>query len=487
MAIQVDSYVMQLAQMASQICGLDVNVILAQWQCEEGISSANWPSNNPAGITPGNPNVDKLATGVNAAGFLIFPTPAAGAQAYALLIKTDPNYAGIRAAIQTGNPIAEIQAIVASPWDSGHYMESGYNHLLTAYNEITGQHIQLVNNTNTSSYAFPTDSTSTSGIANQVTFPPTNYSVVANSQRTGNVLYGRRYRVIVANSGGIALDVSDLHCTFDIQYVVNQQPPFSTIVIYNLNPVTEDFILNYGDRVIVEAGYEGNQYGVIFDGEVVEPIRDKEDNVTYRLTINALAGNSLLNQSFVNFTLNRGQSARSIVQNLASMATHPSPIGELSPQLSAAQLPRAKAVFGLTRDYIRQIAQASNLAFYTKSGEINLIHASDPPKGEILDLTPESGLIGQPTQQDLGVSFRCLLNPAIQIGTMVHIDSSLIQAQTYQIGQVPRPLDAQGIYRVVGVEHVGDTRGNDWYTNCVTVSQAGGIPNMIASSAYGPW
>ena len=70
---------------------------------------------------------------------------------------------------------------------------------------------------------------------------------------------------------------------------------------------------------------------------------------------------------------------------------------------------------------------------------------------------------------------------------MVHIDSSLIQAQTYQIGQVPRPLDDQGIYRVVGVEHVGDTRGDDWYTNCVTVSQAGGIPNMIASSAYGPW
>ncbi|GLG01593.1 hypothetical protein Alches_16330 [Alicyclobacillus hesperidum subsp. aegles] len=291
----------------------------------------------------------------------------------------------------------------------------------------------------------------------------------------------------MSNSAGIALDVSDLHCTFDIQYVVNQQPPFSTIVIYNLKPATENFILNYGDRITVEAGYEGNQYGLIFDGTVIEPIRDKEDNVTYRLTINALAANAQLNQSFANFTLNRGQSARSLVQNLASMATVPSPLGELSTQLSTAQLPRAKAVFGLTRDYIRQIAQANNLAFYSKSGEINLIHASDPPKGEIIDLTPESGLIGQPAQQDLGVSFQCLLNPAITINTLVHIDNSLIQAQTYQIGQVPRPLDSAGIYRVVGVEHVGDTRGDDWYTNCVTVSQAGGIPGMISATTQSPW
>ncbi|WP_281759500.1 hypothetical protein, partial [Alicyclobacillus hesperidum] len=239
MAIQIDSYVEQLAQMASQICGLDPNVILAQWMCEEGISSANWPSNNPAGITPGNSAVDQYSTGVNASGFLIFPTPAAGAEAYAMLYKTDPNYANVRAAIQTGSPAAEIQAIVNSPWDAGHYQEYGYNHLLNAYNEITGQNVQLVNNTVTSGYTYPADSTDT-GIANQVSFPATNYSVVANSQRTGNVLYGRRYRIIVSNSAGIALDVSDLHCTFDIQYVVNQQPPFSTIVIYNLKPATEN-------------------------------------------------------------------------------------------------------------------------------------------------------------------------------------------------------------------------------------------------------
>ncbi len=481
----IDPYVQSLAQLASNACGLDVNVILSQWQVEEGVGSANWPGNNPAGITPGNSAVDALGTGATTSGgFVVFPTPAAGAQGYATLYNTDPSYASVRAAIKTGSPTNELNAIIQSPWDAGHYKD-GVS-LYVAYNEITGQNLTTPSGLTfdaSTQYALPSTSATP-----QISFPATNYSVVANSQRLGNVLYGRRYRILVSNAQGIALDVSDLHCTFDIQTVVNQTPPFSTVVIYNLNPETENFILNYGDRITVEAGYVGTQYGLIFDGDIIEPIRDKPDNVTYRLTLNCLAANRQLNQAFAAFTLNRGQSARSIVESLASKATVVSPLGDLSPMLDTSPLSRGKVVFGLTRQYFRQIAQGNNLAYYAgHNGTINLLHATDPPKGEIITLNPSSGLIGQPAQQNLGVTFECLLNPTIQINTLVHISNDLIQAQTYIIGQVQRPLDAAGIYRVVGVEHLGDTRDTDWYTSCTTVSQAGGIPGMISSSTASPW
>lgn len=480
----IDPYVAQLAQSVTSAIGLDRNVVLAQWNAEEGIGSANWPSNNPAGIRPGNRSVDAMSTGVNGAGFDIFPTPAAGAQAYATLYKTDSNYVNVRNAIKTGSPLAELNAIIQSPWDAGHYGGDGHK-LYDSYSSVTGSKYSVPSGlTFDLSTTYALDSQSTT---QQINYPPTNYSVVANSQRTGDVLYGRKYRVLVSNSSGIALDVSDLHCTFDIQYTMNQQPPFSMVVIYNLNPATENFLLNYGDRIIVEAGYEGSQYGVIFDGDVVEPIRDKSDNVTYRLTINALTANRVAVQAFANFTVAKGQSQRSVVQNLASMASVPSPIGDISPKLSSIKLPRGKVVFGLTRDYLRQIAKGNDMAFSLHNGSINLIHATDPPKNEIVDLTPSSGLIGQPVQSDLGVSFQCLLNPSISINSMVHIDSQIIQAQTYQIGSVPRPLDSQGIYRVISVEHKGDTRGNDWYTSCTTVSQAGGIPGMINAATANPF
>ena len=339
----------------------------------------------------------------------------------------------------------------------------------------------------------PSESSLTSGISNNVIFPPTDYGVVANSQRTGQVLYGRRYRVVVSRDKGVALDVSDLHCAFDIQYTVNKQPPFCTITIYNLNPLTENFLLEYGNQVIVEAGYEGHQYGVIFNGELVEPVRDQPDNVTYRLTLNCLAGNAQANQAFAAFTLNKLQSARSIVTNLATKATVPTALGDLSPMLDGAKLPRAKTVFGLTRDVIRQIEQGNHLtAYYGLDGSLNIVHASDPATERIVDLTPESGLIGQPAQSGIGVSFQCLLNPNLHIGSMVHIAPNLIQTQTFQIGasglsNVPKPLDSQGIYRVMSVEHVGDTRDTDWYTNCTTVSQAGSNPAILTNAAGNPY
>lgn len=487
MSITISPYVVQLAQIASDSTGLDLDVVLSHWNAEEGIGSANWPSNNPAGIRPGNSAVDRLAVGVNGAGFDIFPTAAAGANGYATLINTDIDYPGIRAAIKTGSPTAELNAIIQSPWDAGHYGGDG-NKLYASYSTVTGSNVPtpsgLINGTSPYPQA---DSSGNGGISNQVDYPPTNYSIAANSQRTGNVLYGRRYRVVVSDSSGIGLDVSDLHCTFNIQKVINMQPPFSTVVIYNLNPETEDVILEEGSHITIEAGYEGSQYGLIFDGDILEPIRDKPDNVTYRLTLNSLDSRRQLNQAFATFTVAKGQSVRSLLTNLASKATVPTTLGDISPKLSTAKLPRGKAVFGLTRDYIRQIAQANNATAYAENGKVHIIHATDLPAGEIIDLTPQSGLIGLPVQQDLGVSFQCLLNPAITINTMVHISSDLIQGQTFNIGQVVRPLDAQGIYRVIGVSYVGDTRGNDWYTECQTVSQQGGIPGMISAPSASPW
>lgn len=479
--MQISGYVEQLAQGVSQATGLNKDVVLAQWLAEEGVSSvADWPDNNPAGITHGNSAVDRLSTGVNVNGFDIFPTPAAGAKAYATLYNTDSSYTAVRAAAKTGNPMAQLRAIWESPWDAGHYGGDGHK-LYATYESITGKHV-IVPDTASHGYAVPPASSNRSGINNQIDFKPTNFNIVADSQRYGNILYGRRYRVVVSDQNGQALDVSDLQCTFNIRKVINQTPPFSTVVIYNLNPVTELAILEEGYRIIVEAGYEGSQYGTIFDGDVIEPIRDKPDNVTERLTIYALGANRQFNQAFANFSVNRGQSARSLLQNLASKSTVTTNFGQISDYVSDIKLPRGKAVFGMTRDYIRQIAQASNVAAYSEDGAINLIHAADPPSGEIIDLTSDSGLIGTPVQQGLGVSFKCLLNPSIHINSMVHIDDSLIQAQAFPIGQVPRPLDKQGIYRVMGVTHTGDTRGEDWYTECTSVSQAGGIPGSISAT-----
>ncbi|NRQ51993.1 hypothetical protein [Brevibacillus sp. HD1.4A] len=323
---------------------------------------------------------------------------------------------------------------------------------------------------------------------NDITLPSTNYGVVANSQRYGNVLYGRRYRVLVSNKKGTALDVSDLRCTFEV-YKTIMQPQFSTLTIYNLNAETENQIINEGDRIYLEAGYEGEQYGLIFIGDVVQPLRGKEDGVTYKLTLNSLDSDRALNtDAFVAFSTSKGQTARDVVNSVLSRARVPMESGFISEGLSQAKLTRGKVVFGAPKDYLRQLAQSNAATFYVEDGKVNIIRATDYPKNEIVDLAPESGLVGTPMQSDFGITFKCLLNPRLKLNSLVRINNSLIQAQTYQFGQIPRSLDAEGIYRIIELRHTGDNRGDNWHTECTAVSQAGGvIPGIIASPSQNPW
>ena len=143
--LTIDAAVAADAFQASQMTGLNMQVIEAQWFAENNqsiLGTQYWTNDNPGNIKPGNPAVDAYASGKSANGFDIFPNSISGVNAYAALINTDPNYAGIRAAAKTGSSKKELAAIAASPWDQTHYGNG--KSLTAAYNAITGAKISNV-------------------------------------------------------------------------------------------------------------------------------------------------------------------------------------------------------------------------------------------------------------------------------------------------------------------------------------------------------
>jgi cell wall-associated NlpC family hydrolase len=318
---------------------------------------------------------------------------------------------------------------------------------------------------------------------NGLSIPATNYSIVNNSKQSTGVIYGRRYRVLVSNSEGVALDVSKLKCTFNIQKTMRMQANYSTITIYNLSAQTENTIIQEGNRVVLEAGYEGEQYGLIFDGTVIQPLRNKLDGVDYTLTLNSLDGDGFLNGGVVNFSVLKGQTHRDITGTIASKASTPTQLGTISQKFDNTQLTRGKVCFGLGKEYLRQIAQSQGATFYMDNGMVNIIKLDDLPVDEIIELSPASGLIGVPAQTEYGVSFKCLLNPRIKLNTLVHIDNTLVQDLQAQLGQVIRSLDSSGIYRIIKINDIGDTMGDDWQCECEAVSQAGMVPSLMNSAS----
>jgi len=342
---------------------------------------------------------------------------------------------------------------------------------------------------NPNSVMSQTSSSNTNSNSNSVNgtlaIPETNFGVVGTGSQPSNILFGRRYRVIVSNKNGVGLDVSKLRCTFNIQKTMQMQANYSTVTIYNLSAQSENKLITEGNRVVIEAGYEGEQYGCIYDGTVIQPIRDKQDGVNYLLTLSCLDADGFLNGGLINFSVAKGQIHRDVVTNIVSNAAVPTDTNFISKSLGNTKLLRGKVCFGLAKDYLRQIAISNNGTFYTEDNKVNIIQLTDLPNNEIIELSPTSGLIGVPTQTEYGVSFKCLINPRIKINSLVHIDNSLIHDMQTQIGQVVRSLDNSGIYRIIKINHTGDTRGDDWFTQCESVSQAGLAPNMLSNTGNG--
>lgn len=330
-------------------------------------------------------------------------------------------------------------------------------------------------------------------------------------------LWLRKYRILVTNKNDKqALDVSDLHCTFEVHKRRSEGASYAIVRIYNLATETEKLIINDGDRVLIEAGYEGTigpdrkndilktpgfmtekytsksktdatsgQYGVIFDGQVVYPTRDRETNADYVLTLSCIDGNQPLNFNYIQMSVNKGINQRQIFETACNGGSVRTAWSHVTDGLGKQRLPRGKVFFGRTFDYIDDICRGNNALYFFEGDKLNLYQLTDVTEDEALVVDPFTGLIGVPQQTTHGLNFRVLLNPSIKLATKIKIARSEIKEQTLTVGQKQLPLDEDWIYQAIEVTHIGDTRGNDWYTDVVGLSRHGAeaLPGIYSSGS----
>lgn len=129
-------------------------------------------------------------------------------------------------------------------------------------------------------------------------------------------------------------------------------------------------------------------------------------------------------------------------------------------------------MFGQPKDYATMLAKTEGALFYVNDRKINLVKPGDLPEGEIVNLSPSSGLIGTPEQNDSSVKGKCLLNPLLNVNKLVHISNEFVQ-ETNQIGKASL---SSGVYKIIKLTHSGDTHGNNWYTDFEAVAQPGTVP-----------
>lgn len=289
------------------------------------------------------------------------------------------------------------------------------------------------------------------------------------------------------------IDLSELHFQFKTSNQDEESPSNCSVRVYNLSDDTVQAITRYDySRVIVQAGYEGS-FGVVFDGTIKQFRTGRLNGTDTYLDILAADGDLGYNFAITNATVAANSTS---AQRRAAVVDSFKDYGiTLGADLAATggTLPRGKVLFGMSRTLFRAEVENVGSTWSIQDGKIQVIPLEGYLPGEAVELTSLSGLIGIPEQTQDGVRARCLLNPKITVGGRVKLNNKSVN-QTLQQSPSAAPIPfnqwtgiqilanvaADGLYRVYVCEHVGDTRGQEWYSEliCLAIDSSGKVvPN----------
>lgn len=294
--------------------------------------------------------------------------------------------------------------------------------------------------------------------------------------------YGRKASLIVS-AGSSGLDLSQLRFTFQTSAQNEETPNNCRIRVYNLKSDTVKQVQKEFTRVVLQAGYE-QSYGVIFDGTIKQFRVGRENGTDTYLDILAADGDQAYNFGVVNQTLASGSTpAQRRDALIKSMSKYGIQQG-VDQMLPGGVLPRGKVLFGMPRVFLRGLAQSNGCTWGISNGKVNILAMDGYLPGEAVKLTSATGMVGVPEATIDGIKVRCLLNPRIVVGGLVHIDNTSINQtaaskqtnpanvafDTYKGVQLFADVTNDGLYAVYVAEHEGDTRGHNWYTNLVCLA-----------------
>jgi len=292
--------------------------------------------------------------------------------------------------------------------------------------------------------------------------------------------YLRKMSLIVANAAGNGLDLANLHCQFEVNHWVIETPNTLVLRVHNLSDQTQHLIQKEFTQVVIKAGYEGN-YGTIFTGNIKQLRRGRENATDTYLDIFAADADIAYNWAVVNQTLAAGYTQADL---LGACARTFNSVGAVelpaTPEgLGQFKSPRGRALFGMTRSTMRDLAASNKMTWGINDGKLNMLAESAYLPGEAVVMNATTGMIGLPEQTQDGIMVVCLLNPSVGPGTLLKINNAdIVQylntnnpiGLNYTATDLPISLNADGYYKVLSVDHVGNTRGNAWETRMITVA-----------------
>ena len=289
-------------------------------------------------------------------------------------------------------------------------------------------------------------------------------------QSHANIIWQRRVQLLIGQDDGQWLDVSELRIRFHVEQALVGKPGHAVITVNNMANDTAQRIQREGAPVILQAGHEGNA-GLIFRGTAIQIRRGRESQTDTFLEITAIDGDIAYMYATVNVSMAAGwthtDQLKEMQKGMQAKGVDPGYTGELYQNKAV----RGKALFGAVRDHMHDFSVSTGTEWAINMGKMDVVPVGGILPDEAFLLTPDTGLIGMPTQSVDGIHVRALLSPCFRAGAQVKLqNSSIVMAQinpAYADVTYNAPIDLDGAYKIYSVSHTGDTRGNDYYTDMI--------------------
>ncbi|EOV7029585.1 hypothetical protein ACQIBV_003115 [Yersinia enterocolitica] len=326
----------------------------------------------------------------------------------------------------------------------------------------------------------------------------------------------RHFELMLFDDEGKGINFTDFKVTFNIEWYNTSFPRAAIFKIYNLSQNTVNRIIGTEfSKLKLIAGYDGStspngqnedaNFGEIFSGDIRYTITGRDNPTDTFILIQAIDGHN----AFINATINQTVAAGYTVADINQLLMRNlEPFGitqGIMPEMPPTVFPRGKTMYGMTRDYLDNVAKQCKSTWQFVNGKVDMV-PNDKYVHEAIVLNSNTGLIGMPQQTiGSGVNARSLINPNIRLNGLIQLNQGSVYRTTLSSQEVqmaggrledqnnngnvtvsgalsqPASIATDGVYIVRGISYTGDTRGNPWYMDMMC--EARGAKDLVTNAS----
>ncbi len=254
------------------------------------------------------------------------------------------------------------------------------------------------------------------------------------------------------------IEVRDLDVTFDIQKSISKEPNTCEITILNLNETTRSIVTKTRPLTVrIDAGHDGVARQMALGNVKYGDTSLKE--VDWETKLQLADGGRAFSNARATKSYKSGTPLKTILKDAAGAMGLTLPTNAVNASSLNTRIPKGATLDGLMRDELTRLLAPLGYGWSIQNGQLQILGDNEVRNDTRRVISAATGLIGSPsfsppTKKDKRhLTFQTLLYPELQPGASILMDSQFVK----------------GAFKLLKVSHKGDTRGDEWTTECEAV------------------